>query len=250
MGPPQLAELPPQPTGRPSHSTPAAPNIDHQVGLYPLRGTEKLNPRSFFTPLWSTLEKTLGRQTGNPHLTNSMHAFKSGVNAWLQAAPMSCAGRPEAPTSCSVVKKTYDSLVVTCAAAFDGGLQQSFSARVFESVTGMGQVNVTSHLPHFTFDGLTPGLDYLIEGWRTTSSGPRTPSPGGLSGDPPITRTKLAGGQSRLGRSRETRCKKTTLEHHFSQCFGDTKRKNIPHFTLLELQKKYSQPGFYMPSPG
>ncbi|KAG0692990.1 hypothetical protein GWK47_027673 [Chionoecetes opilio] len=72
------------------------------------------------------------------------------------------ASQPEAPTSCSVVNKTYDSLVVTCAAASDGGLRQSFSARVYEAVTGRGQVNISSPLPHFTLEGLTPGLDYAI----------------------------------------------------------------------------------------
>ncbi|KAG0724917.1 Nephrin [Chionoecetes opilio] len=103
----------------------------------------KMNQELGTLQCWA--ENTVGRMT---------------VPCIFQVVP---AGRPEAPTSCSVVNKTYDSLVVTCAASFDGGLRQNFSARVFESVTGMGQVNVTSHLPHFTFDGLTPGLDYLIE---------------------------------------------------------------------------------------
>ncbi|XP_050710716.1 neural cell adhesion molecule 1-B-like [Eriocheir sinensis] len=73
------------------------------------------------------------------------------------------AGRPERPVSCEVVNKTYDSLGVACAAGFDGGLRQSFSARVFNSVTGIEQVNVTSHQSTFTLEGLTPGLDYVIQ---------------------------------------------------------------------------------------
>ncbi|KAK8379134.1 hypothetical protein O3P69_019165 [Scylla paramamosain] len=77
-----------------------------------------------------------------------------------------------APPACAVVNKTYDSLAVACEPGFDGGLPQTFSARVFESVTGIGQVNVTSHLPNFTFAGLTPGLDYLIEVLAVNELGP------------------------------------------------------------------------------
>ncbi|XP_050705095.1 nephrin-like, partial [Eriocheir sinensis] len=72
------------------------------------------------------------------------------------------ASRPERPTSCAVVNKTYDALVVTCAAGFDGGLRQSFFARVYEAVTGRGQVNMSAPQPRFTLEGLTPKLDYMI----------------------------------------------------------------------------------------
>nr|XP_053630947.1 nephrin-like [Cherax quadricarinatus] len=73
------------------------------------------------------------------------------------------AGRPERPVGCSVVNKTYDSLVVACKPGFDGGLQQSFVAKVFEEVTGRSQVNVSSKWPTFILEGLTPGLDYIIQ---------------------------------------------------------------------------------------
>uniref|UniRef100_A0A6A7G5C3 Hemicentin-2-like n=3 Tax=Hirondellea gigas TaxID=1518452 RepID=A0A6A7G5C3_9CRUS len=73
------------------------------------------------------------------------------------------AGRPDMPLNCSVINKTYDSLVVTCTEGFNGGLRQSFVSRVYEAVTGRGQVNVSSPEPKFTLEGLTPGLDYIIK---------------------------------------------------------------------------------------
>ncbi|XP_050703966.1 nephrin-like, partial [Eriocheir sinensis] len=73
------------------------------------------------------------------------------------------AGRPEQPARCLVVNKTYNSLAVECTPGFDGGLQQVFIAKVFEAVTGRGQGNVTSESPTFTLEGLTPGLDYIIQ---------------------------------------------------------------------------------------
>ncbi|KAG0710869.1 hypothetical protein GWK47_021907 [Chionoecetes opilio] len=77
----QLAELRLNPQARPSHSTRAAHNIDHQVTV-PFARTEHYL-RSFL-PRYGRLWNTLVRQT-DLHLTTSMHAFKSGVNAWLQA---------------------------------------------------------------------------------------------------------------------------------------------------------------------
>ncbi|KAG0700304.1 hypothetical protein GWK47_025622 [Chionoecetes opilio] len=75
----QLAELRLNPRARPSHSTRAAHNIDHQVTV-PFARTDL---RSFL-PRYGRLWNTLVRQT-DLHLTTSMHAFKSGVNGWLQA---------------------------------------------------------------------------------------------------------------------------------------------------------------------
>ncbi|XP_018020507.1 hemicentin-2 [Hyalella azteca] len=73
------------------------------------------------------------------------------------------AGRPDSPMNCSVINKTYDSLVVTCARGFDGGLKQSFVARVYEAVGGRSQVNVSAPEANFLLEGLTPGLDYIIK---------------------------------------------------------------------------------------
>ncbi|KAG0712288.1 hypothetical protein GWK47_018835 [Chionoecetes opilio] len=77
----QLAELRLNPRARPSHSTRAAHNIDHQVTVPFVRTEHYL--RSFL-PRYGRLWNTLVRQTDLP-LTTSMHIFKSGVNGWLQA---------------------------------------------------------------------------------------------------------------------------------------------------------------------
>ncbi|KAG0718387.1 hypothetical protein GWK47_007700 [Chionoecetes opilio] len=71
----QLAELRLNPRARPSHSTRAAHNIDHQVTV-PFARTEHYL-RSFL-PRYGRLWNTLVRQT-DLHLTTSMHAFKSGL---------------------------------------------------------------------------------------------------------------------------------------------------------------------------
>ncbi|KAG0729170.1 hypothetical protein GWK47_030920 [Chionoecetes opilio] len=73
----QLAELRLNPRARPSHSTRAAHNIDHQVTV-PFARTEHYL-RSFL-PRYGRLWNTLVRQTHH-----FPAAFKSGVNAWLQA---------------------------------------------------------------------------------------------------------------------------------------------------------------------
>ncbi|KAG0704441.1 hypothetical protein GWK47_024684 [Chionoecetes opilio] len=67
------------PRARPSHSTRAAHNIDHQVTV-PFARTEHYL-RSFLSR-YGRLWNTLVRQT-DLHFTTSLHAFKSGVNAWL-----------------------------------------------------------------------------------------------------------------------------------------------------------------------
>ncbi|KAG0725741.1 hypothetical protein GWK47_038033 [Chionoecetes opilio] len=78
---PQLAELGPQPTDQALPLYPCGPQHRHQVTV-PFARTEHYL-RSFL-PRYGRLWNTLVRQT-DLHLTTSMHAFKSGVNAWLQA---------------------------------------------------------------------------------------------------------------------------------------------------------------------
>ncbi|ROT68269.1 putative sidestep protein, partial [Penaeus vannamei] len=85
------------------------------------------------------------------------------------------AGRPDQPLGCAVVNKTYDSLAVGCTPGFDGGLEQTFLAKVFEAVTGRSQVNVSSRWPNFTLEGLTPGLDYIIQVMARNSLGNSDP---------------------------------------------------------------------------
>ncbi|KAG0693680.1 hypothetical protein GWK47_003184 [Chionoecetes opilio] len=71
----QLAELRLNPLARPSHSTRAAHNIDHQVTV-PLARTEHY--LRYFLPRYGRLWNTLVHQT-DLHLTTFLHAFKSGL---------------------------------------------------------------------------------------------------------------------------------------------------------------------------
>ncbi|KAG0723673.1 hypothetical protein GWK47_005430 [Chionoecetes opilio] len=97
----QLAELRLNPRARPSHSTRAAHNIDHQVTV-PFARTEHYL-RSFL-PRYGRLWNTLVRQT-DLHLTTSLHAFKSGPPtatscraAWAHHTPPATPPRHHATT--------------------------------------------------------------------------------------------------------------------------------------------------------
>lgn len=58
-------------------------------------------------------------------------------------------GPPEAPTNCSVVNQTTDSLEVECLPAFDGGLQQYFGLEVTDLQSGILFYNATDSSPDF-----------------------------------------------------------------------------------------------------
>ena len=58
-------------------------------------------------------------------------------------------GPPEAPTNCSVVNQTTDSLEVACLPGFDGGLRQKFKMEVADLQTGDLLANSSKDTPHF-----------------------------------------------------------------------------------------------------
>ena len=58
-------------------------------------------------------------------------------------------GPPEAPTNCSVVNQTTDSLVVECLPSFDGGLKQFFGLEVTDLQSGILLANFTDSHPEF-----------------------------------------------------------------------------------------------------
>ena len=62
---------------------------------------------------------------------------------------MNFLGPPEAPTNCSVVNQTTDSLVVECLPSFDGGLKQFFGLEVTDLQSGALTANFTDTLPEF-----------------------------------------------------------------------------------------------------
>ena len=59
-------------------------------------------------------------------------------------------GPPEAPTNCSVVNQTTDSLEVECLPGFDGGLDQHFVLEVADLQSKVLLANATDKLPEFT----------------------------------------------------------------------------------------------------
>ena len=59
-------------------------------------------------------------------------------------------GPPEAPSNCSVVNQTTDSLEVECLPAFDGGLKQYFGLEVSDLQSGILLANFTDSNPVFT----------------------------------------------------------------------------------------------------
>lgn len=73
------------------------------------------------------------------------------------------AGKPDSVHNCSIMNQTADSLHVECAEGFNGGLPQTFTMEVFDSVTFSLVSNVTSKSPTFTVSGLEPGINFQIE---------------------------------------------------------------------------------------
>ena len=59
------------------------------------------------------------------------------------------AGPPDAPTNCSVVNQTTDSLDVQCLSGFDGGLDQHFLLEVADLQTGLLLANASDKVPEF-----------------------------------------------------------------------------------------------------
>ena len=71
------------------------------------------------------------------------------INNWIKILTMNYVGPPEAPTNCSVVNQTTDSLEVECLPAFDGGLQQYFGLEVTDLQSGILFYNATDSSPDF-----------------------------------------------------------------------------------------------------
>jgi len=85
------------------------------------------------------------------------------------------AGPPEAPTNCSVVNQTTDSLVVECLPSFDGGLKQFFGLEVTDLQSGALTANFTDALPEFQVSGLNSGRGLKITIYAANANG-RSPN--------------------------------------------------------------------------
>ena len=80
-------------------------------------------------------------------------------------------GPPEAPTNCSVVNQTTDSLEVQCLPGFDGGLEQEFKLEVADLQTGMLLANASDTVPEFRVSGLNSGRGLKIKIYAANSNG-------------------------------------------------------------------------------
>merc|ERR1719471_1294766 len=81
------------------------------------------------------------------------------------------AGPPEAPSNCSVVNQTTDSLEVECLPAFDGGLKQYFGLEVSDLQSGILLANFTDSNPVFTVSGLNSGRGLKITIYAANANG-------------------------------------------------------------------------------
>ncbi|KMZ04319.1 irregular chiasm C-roughest protein [Drosophila simulans] len=67
------------------------------------------------------------------------------------------AGKPEAPTNCTVVNQTSDSLEVYCIEGFDGGMRQWFLMEIFDQHSGQLQANISAKFAALSVTGLDAG---------------------------------------------------------------------------------------------
>ena len=81
------------------------------------------------------------------HVVNWFHKIVK-INC-IESSYVNYIGPPEAPTNCSVVNQTTDSLEVECLPAFDGGLKQYFGLEVTDLQSGILLVNATDTVPDF-----------------------------------------------------------------------------------------------------
>ncbi|XP_001990582.2 uncharacterized protein LOC6563737 [Drosophila grimshawi] len=72
------------------------------------------------------------------------------------------AGKPEAPTNCTVVNQTSDSLEVYCLEGFDGGMRQWFLMEIFDQHSGLLQANISAKFAVFSVTGLDAGRLFRI----------------------------------------------------------------------------------------
>lgn len=81
-----------------------------------------------------------------------LHLFRN-----YKFACLSVAGRPDAPTNCTLINQTTQSLEVECVESFDGGQPQYFLLEVVDVQTGELQSNVSNKFPAFRVTGLPAG---------------------------------------------------------------------------------------------
>ncbi|XP_076325080.1 protein turtle-like isoform X2 [Tachypleus tridentatus] len=69
---------------------------------------------------------------------------------------------PEPVQNCSVFNRTEELILVECLEGFDGGLEQTFMMEVYTKESGALHAKVSSPIPVFLVNGLTPGTFYRL----------------------------------------------------------------------------------------
>ncbi|CAG9763208.1 unnamed protein product [Ceutorhynchus assimilis] len=81
------------------------------------------------------------------------------------------AGKPSAPSNCSVSNQTSEAVYVECSEGFDGGLPQVFVMEMYETQLRKLVSNVTSKVPVFVVTGLESGMGFDISLYSVNSKG-------------------------------------------------------------------------------
>ncbi|XP_064111781.1 uncharacterized protein LOC135219175 [Macrobrachium nipponense] len=87
-------------------------------------------------------------------------------------AQLVSAEKPDTPENCKVTKRSQDKLSVSCKAAHDGGLPQTFFMKVFHG--GLQVANSTSVNPEITVYDLEPDTRYRLTIWSANTHGTST----------------------------------------------------------------------------
>ncbi|XP_068217140.1 uncharacterized protein [Palaemon carinicauda] len=87
-------------------------------------------------------------------------------------AQLVSAEKPDTPENCEVTKRSQDKLTVSCKAAHDGGLPQTFFMKVFHG--GLQVANSTSVNPDITVYDLEPDTRYRLTIWSANTHGTST----------------------------------------------------------------------------
>ncbi|XP_068232062.1 nephrin-like [Palaemon carinicauda] len=72
------------------------------------------------------------------------------------------ATQPEAPTNCTAVNVSANSLTVVCTPGFDGGLNQTYAMEVYGSKPHALKANVSSKIPRFVVSGLDNDSEFQL----------------------------------------------------------------------------------------
>lgn len=79
---------------------------------------------------------------------------------------LALSGPPGAPTNCSVVNRTTDSLEVACEPGFHGGLRQIFHLELIDLETGQILANDTADLPEFQVNHVEMAKTWVEKAWN------------------------------------------------------------------------------------